>query len=275
MRRFGGATLFRSPSTFQKLKFFLFGYEFIGAHIRLGHFKKALAALKKEINKNQNNDGKKEYSVLDAGCGAGDFSFYLAERNPSWNIFSYDIKESILQENKEIQRKMKIKNITFSCSDLLQLSEKDNYDFIFSIGTLIYFSKKETEHILLNITKTLKKGGYLYLDLPQEDFLEIQFIPQYFYPEFYAALKKENSGDLYSFNDIKGILVNMGYTIIFSNKSFSYPGKLAWELDNGLKEKQLFRLRYFFLPFLKTLAGLDGITKHKKGCCFVILARKT
>lgn len=270
MKRFGESILFRYlPSLFQQIRFFFFGHDFIGAIIRLAHVRKALTFL-------HNKDPKETetYTVLDAGCGTGDFSFYLAERNPSWNIFAHDIKETVLQENKEIQKKMSINNITFASSNLLTFSEKEKYNFIFSIGTLIYFSKKETKQILVTLTKAIKKGGYLYIDLPQEDFLEVQWISPKYYPHFYSALKKENSGDLYSFSEIKKMLEELDYTIIFSNKSFSYSGKLAWEIDNVIKERKLFRMRYFFLPFLKLLATADGMTKHKKGCCFVILARK-
>jgi SAM-dependent methyltransferase len=169
---------------------------------------------------------------------------------------------------------MNILNIDFSKQDLLKLQEKDKYDFIFSIGTLIYFSKDRTKKILENLAMALKRGGYLYLDLPQENFLEVNLFPIQCYPTYYQALKDENSGDLYSFEDMQLLLQELGYTIVFTNKSFSYPGKFAWELDNLLREKKVLRMRYFFLYVLKLLARLDAITKHKKGCCFVLLAQK-
>ncbi len=263
MKRFGESILYRLPHSLRKrLLFFLFGHDFIGAEIRLGHFRRALSLLPTFS------------TILDAGCGTGDFSFYVAERFPKAKIRAYDINKNAIEQNKKIQKQMHIMNIDFSEKDLLKLQEKETYDIIFSIGTFIYFSKEETKKILENLTKVLKKGGYLYLDLPQEDFLEVSIFPIQWYSTYYQALKEENSGDLYSFEEMQALLQALGYFVVFSNKSFTYFGKFAWEFDNLLREKKWLKMRYFFLPVLKLLARLDAITKHKKGCCFVILAQK-
>lgn len=262
--RFGKSILYRYPTSFfQRVKFFFYGHDFAGAAIRLAHFKKALSNIPHITQ------------ALDAGCGTGDFSFYVAEKYPSAHFSAYDISTKTLEINTQIQRKIHVENITFSAVDLRALSEKEKYNFIFSIGTLIYFSKEETQKILKNFTSALQPQGYLYLDLPQRDFTEISWIPFSWYPKQYSALQKENSGDLYTYEEMQKILVDLGYDLILTTKSFSSSGKLAWELDNFFKEKNFYRTRYYLLlPLLKLLASLDAITKHKKGCCFVILARK-
>ncbi len=263
LKKFSESILYRFPSSLkQRILFHLFGFDFIGAEIRLAHLKKALKKI------------PRFFHALDAGCGTGDFSFYLAERYPHCSFSAYDINEKTLMINKEVQTKMAIPNITFSYNDLLKLKEKETYDFIFSIGTLIYFSKEETKKILINLTYALQKGGHLYLDIPQEDFLEVNFIHPKHYSTYYNALKKENSGDLYTLQELLALLQELGYSIIFTTKSFSFPGKLTWELDNCLREKELTKTRLFFLPLLKSLARADAMRKHKKGCCFVILAEK-
>ncbi len=250
-------------SYFQKVRFFLLGQDFIGAEIRISHFKKILNTL-----------NIMPETILDAGCGTGDFSFYVAERYQQAALYAYDINTKTLKKNNEIQKNLGFKNIIFQNVDLLQLNEKSKYDLIFSIGTLIYFSREETRTILLNLTGALKDGGFLYLDLPQEDFLEVNYISIKYYKEYYKKLKQENSGSLYTYQEVKDILQEIGYEIVWSNKSFSHPGKLAWESDNLLRERGYIKTRYLLLPLLKFLAHLDSITKHKKGCCFVILARK-
>lgn len=265
MKQFGESIIYRVPHSLRKrLIFFLFGQDFIGAEIRLAHFKKALQRIPELKNKR----------ILDAGCGTGDFSFYVAERFPKAKICAYDINKNAIEQNKKIQKDHGILNIAFYEQDLLKLEEKETYDLVFSIGTLIYFSKEETKHILQNLLSALKKGGFLYLDLPQEDFLEINFFPTSWYPMYYKALKEENSGDLFSFEEIQVLLQEIGCTLVFTNKSFSYLGKFAWEFDNFFRERKWLKIRYFFLPILKLLARLDAITKHKKGCCFVLLAQK-
>lgn len=264
MKQFGESTLYRFSSSFlQRIRFFFEGHDFIGAEIRLAHFKKALKKISPPF-----------HSVLDAGCGTGDFSFFVAERYSNSSLCACDINKNTLQKNTEIQQQMGINNIIFSYKNLLTLDEKETYDFIFSIGTIIYFSKHDTKNILQRLTTALQSNGYLYIDLPQENFLEVNWLPTAWYPTFYTALEQENSGDLYTFEEMQGLLQEMGYTILLTNKSFSFAGKFAWELDNLLRERKSQKVRYILLLFLKFLARIDAITKHKKGCCFVILARK-
>jgi ubiquinone/menaquinone biosynthesis C-methylase UbiE len=267
MIRFGQTLQYRVPfSFFQKCMFFLFGQTFIGAAMRISHFKKALKKIE--------NLTSQYTTILDAGCGTGDFSFYVAERFPQTSVIGVDIVDSTLQTNREIANKLSIKNLTFAKQDLLVLEDTEKYDFIFSIGTLIYFSKKETKKIIENFAKVVKKDGYLYLDLPQEKFLEVNWIPTKYYPQLYHGLKEENSGDLYTFAEMLALLKDCGFDITWKNKSFGYFGKFAWEFDNVLREKNCIRGRLFFVPFLKILTWIDAQIQNTKGCCFVILAQK-
>lgn len=262
--KFGESILYRSSiSTIQRIAFMFSGQDFIGAAIRHCHFVRCLRMLHTPLT-----------SVLDAGCGTGDYTFYIAEKNPQWNITACDISKQILKKNKEIQNIIGLKNIVFSYKDLLFFKEKDKYDFIYSIGVLIYFSKEETKNILLHLTKSLKYGGYLYLDLPQKDFLEITIIPPQYYPFLYTHHQNQKPGDLYTYEEMQSLLRDIGYELIFTNKSFGYFGKCAWECDNVLREHNLGKLRLMLLPILKCLCFFDAIWKNKKGCSFVLLARK-
>lgn len=262
--KFGESILYHSSlSTIHKIAFLLCGQDFIGAAIRYHHLVRCLRMLHIPIN-----------SVLDAGCGTGDYAFYIAEKNPQCIVTAYDISKQMLKKNKEIQNMIGLKNIVFSYKNLLSLKEKDKYDFIYSIGVLIYFSKEQTKNILLHLTKSLKYKGYLYLDLPQKDFLEIKIIPPQCYPSLYAHHQNQKPGDLYTYEEMQSLLRDIGYEVIFANKSFSYFGKCAWECDNVLREHNLGKLRLMLLPILKCLCFLDAIGKNKKGCSFVLLARK-
>ncbi len=262
MRRFGENIFYWGNSSFfHRIVFFLFGQDFIGAAIRFAHFRKALKKIP-YFN-----------SVLDAGSGTGDFTFYVAERYPNSKIVGIDIVRKTIEKNNSIRKKLCLENIDFQFHNLLENIPK-KYDFIFSIGTLIYFSKEDVKKIITNLKASLNEDGYLYLDLPQEDFLEILFIPTKYYSTLYDGLKKENSGELYTFNEMIDLLNMLGFNIVLKNKSFSYFGKLAWEFDNVLREKRLYHFRTLLLPILKLFATIDSWKENKKGCCYVILAQK-
>ena len=67
----------------------LFGTPKIGLRLRAVHLKKNL--------------GKKVYKrILDAGCGAGVYSYWLAQKHPSSKVLALDTDVSRIRRNKKI-----------------------------------------------------------------------------------------------------------------------------------------------------------------------------
>ncbi len=255
--------LSQKPSLTSKILFHIFGHDFIGAEIRLAHFSHNIKRLPLLFG-----------SLLDAGCGTGDFSFYIAKKYPNCMITAIDITKDTLQQNRRMQKELHTPNISFTYQDLSTMKEKEKYNFVFCIGTLIYFPKKKTKEIVINFTTSLKRGGYLYLDLPQENFFKNSIIPTKYYSSYHTNARKEISGELYTYYEIQKLLKELGYIIVHTSKSFGFVGKLSWELDNVLNERKWYKTRLLLFPLLKFLATLDAQTKNKNGSCFVILAQK-
>src|SRR3989338_2854118 len=93
LKKFNESILYRFPSSLkQKIIFSLFGFDFIGAEIRLAHLRKALKKF------------PLFFHALDAGCGTGDFSFYLAERFPNSSFSAYDIKKDYYSKQRNSEK---------------------------------------------------------------------------------------------------------------------------------------------------------------------------
>ena len=118
----------------------------------------------------------KDAVVLDAGCGSGRWSRYIAPK--VHQIEAIDPSKSIFYaKNNNID----IKNIRFTHAGIQNIPfENESFDFIFSLGVLHHIPN--TEEALSELFKKLKNGGsillYLYYSLDNKNrFYNLLFKP--------------------------------------------------------------------------------------------------
>ena len=266
--------LLQNPSFLQRCIFYIFGHDFIGTEIRLAHFRHALRKIPFFSN------------VLDAGCGTGDFSFYVAHKFKNVSIDAMDIDKKRIAENNKVKVTLHISNINFFEGDILKIAEeqkehnkqkkkwKNSYDLVFCIGTILYFTKEQRLRIAKNLLSLVKPNSYIYFDLPISDYTDLTLISPKYYPNMYKMIEAKNTGDLFGFEELEKLLKNNNFTIIHKNKTHNCLGKFAWEFDNVLRERNYNRVRLFLLPLMRAMARSDAWTKNRRGCCFCILAKK-
>jgi ubiquinone biosynthesis O-methyltransferase len=108
-----------------------------------------------EINKKFQKN--KKTTILDFGCGVGPISFPLACLG--YNIYGLDIdQKSIDLANK----KNKFKNIKFEKKNIKDITKL--FDVIISTQVLEHI--KNPEHILIELSKKLKKEGIMIITIP-------------------------------------------------------------------------------------------------------------
>ena len=101
----------------------------------------------------------KDTIVLDAGCGSGRWSRFIAHKVKF--VEAIDPSKSIFYAKNN---NFDIKNIRFSHAGIENIPFKnESFDFIFSLGVLHHIPK--TEEALLMLFKKLKKGGSILLYL--------------------------------------------------------------------------------------------------------------
>ncbi len=104
--------------------------------------------------------------ILDAGCGTGVSSDYLAHLNPGSELVCLDISINALElasKRLRLSGGVEKADVTFENRNLLDLEGEPSFDYINSVGVLHHLS--EPENGLKSLASLLKKGGLLHLFL--------------------------------------------------------------------------------------------------------------
>jgi SAM-dependent methyltransferase len=216
-------------------------------------------------------------SVLDAGSGFGQYTYFLSTVSKGWKITGIDIEEEqILDCNNFFNKLGNSERIKFSKADLTQFVKPDEYDLIISVDVM--------EHILddvkvfKNFYQSLKSNGILLISTPSDqggsdvhDDHEKSFI-------------SEHVRDGYSMVDIQEKLKVVGFTNIKSRYSYGIPGQISWRISMKYPITLLNISKIFFIilplyylitfPFCLILNYFDLVSSHKIGTGLIIKAWK-
>lgn len=101
-------------------------------------------------------------SILEAGCGTGNVAIAMAQLLPNVRIVGIDLTEESLKLARESVAKLKLDNLEFRRSNLLEYdNDLGTFDFVHCQGVLHHLSAPEQG--LENLYKYLKTGGYAYI----------------------------------------------------------------------------------------------------------------
>jgi len=109
-------------------------------------------------------------SILDAACGAGRHSIYLASKG--FNVFGFDLSKTLLSKAKENAKKRSAEN-NFVCADLRNIYFRKKFDLIINLFTSFgYFENDEENFKFINTAYSLLNGnGYYVLDYFNKNYL--------------------------------------------------------------------------------------------------------
>jgi SAM-dependent methyltransferase len=101
--------------------------------------------------------------ALTLGCGHGDLERGLCKYNFAVQHDGIDIAEGAIAEAQRLASEAGFKNLRYTVGDLNTVElPRYEYDVIFGIGSLHHIA--ELEHLLIQVSQSLKPNGYLFLD---------------------------------------------------------------------------------------------------------------
>ncbi|MBT3581444.1 methyltransferase domain-containing protein [bacterium] len=118
------------------------------------------------INKIAELDLKNKIRILDVGCGDGYSTLHIAQEYPQHTFLGVDYCENMIKnaQGRIKKSKEKLHVIDFKQADVLKLSKtvpENSFDLAMSDRCIINLHTEENQHTaIVNIAKTLKKGGY-------------------------------------------------------------------------------------------------------------------
>jgi ubiquinone/menaquinone biosynthesis C-methylase UbiE len=261
MQRFGKMHVLRNNLTFfGKIGYFINGIPDIGAFLRFLYFKKYVSKVRKKVD------------VLDAGCGGGDYSLFLINNYSLINhIDAIDINQDEI--NKNILLFKNYPSITFKKQDLQTLNySRSKYDLIYSIDCLEHIPNNK--QVLKSFYALLNPQGILLVHLPLAPSERLHYFNSSYFKKFNEFEKNEHVGEFYYPEQLKEVLMKIGFVDVKYSITFGYCGQLSWELDHLLIEKKWFKLRTLLVLPLKAICFVDRVITNKKGSGIFIQASK-
>jgi 2-polyprenyl-3-methyl-5-hydroxy-6-metoxy-1,4-benzoquinol methylase len=80
-------------------------------------------------------------NLLDAGCGAGQWSLEIAARRPHWNVVGLDKDRQGIELAEQARVQLQLTNVSFKEVNLLDVDSQSEYDVILSIESSHYLAE--------------------------------------------------------------------------------------------------------------------------------------
>jgi SAM-dependent methyltransferase len=264
MTRYGECQIYDPKIRSNRLaKIFLKVFRTVDTDSGVLHFMKIVKKLAKKTDFNH---------ILDAGCGKGKFSFWLAQEYSNAKIDACDLREESIYLCKEVQSHLKIRNVDFFVQDLRTYRSEGTYDFIFSIHVLEHIA--ENRLVISNLVSSMKKGGYIYIQIPNAVIKRLSSFGKRFVKSHEEWGKNEHVGQTLTLDLLCSELQRLGCKILIARHTEGVWGELRFELKEMalgyLHSEVLFALLY---PLLKIFGYIDSLVNYSDGNGILVCAR--
>lgn len=237
--------------------------------LRTWHIKKAIREWKK--------DNKKETSILDAGSGFGQYSYYLSKQSKKWQILGVDVKTEQIEDCSNFFSKIeKSDRVKFEYADLTKYYKENTFDLILSVDVMEHIL--EDVEVFKNFYKSLKPGGMVLISTPSDQG------GSDVHDEEDHSFIDEHVRDGYNVQEIEEKLRSAGFSKVEVKYSYGAPGKISWKLSmkypilmlNASKLLFVILPVYYIItyPFAFILNYFDVHGNHKTGTGLIVKAYK-
>lgn len=219
----------------------------------------------------------KNASVLDAGAGYGQHSFWLWRRNKGIKILALDVKEEQVEDcNTFFKAVGGSDRVKFEVGDLTVYTKPDTYNLIISVDVMEHILEDVT--VFRNFYTSLQPGGMVLISTPSDQGgSDVHGDDQ-------SSFIEEHVRDGYNINEIQDKLRTAGFSKIEARYQYGAPGKISWRLSMKYPILALGMSKLFFiiLPFYYIIAypiayllnWMDVTMNHPTGTGLVVKAWK-
>lgn len=215
-------------------------------------------------------------TILDAGAGFGQYTYYLSRIEPNWKILSVDVKQEQIDDCNSFFQKIGKKNVEFRYADLTKFTQESTFDLILSVDVMEHIL--EDVLVFKNFHTSLKPGGMLLISTPSDQGGSDA------HDESDGSFIEEHVRNGYNLEEIKDKLSSAGFSRIEALYAYGEPGKISWRLSMkypiqllGVSKLFFIVLPFYFLltyPIAYILNYIDTNAVHKTGTGLIVKAWK-
>jgi len=218
---------------------------------------------------------RESFTMMDAGSGFGQYSFYIASRNRQCSIDAVDVKEEQIADCNQFFATCGINNVTFQVGDLTKPHATEKYDLVLCVDVMEHIL--EDVDVFTHFHRSMKPGAMLLISTPSDQGGSNA-------DEHGESFIGEHVRDGYPVAEMEEKLRKAGFSKMEILYSYGAPGKIAWKLSMKYPMLMLNTTKLFFVilpvyylityPFAYLLNWIDTYTTHKTGTGLIVKAWK-
>ena len=215
-------------------------------------------------------------TILDAGMGYGQYTYYLSGQLPASTILAVDVKHEQVEDCSQFFKRIGRNNVEVALADLTQYKKENAYDLILSVDVMEHIL--EDVAVFKNFQSSLKPGGMLLISTPSDQG------GSDVHGDDESSFIEEHVRDGYNAKEIADKLTGAGFSKVEVRYSYGAPGKISWRLSMkypilmlGFSKAFFIVLPFYYLvtcPIAFLLNFLDTNTSHKTGTGLIVKAWK-
>jgi 2-polyprenyl-3-methyl-5-hydroxy-6-metoxy-1,4-benzoquinol methylase len=194
-------------------------------------------------------------TVLDAGCGHGEYTVFALQRGA--RVWAIDASPAMLKYSEEACRAAGVRAEGFSHQSVMEIRYPDeHFDVVYCLSVLECIS--DPELALRELTRVLKPGGRLYLDVCNSRAVHWHFLFRCL--QLVGAAPK---GDMRYFapSELRSMVVATGCELVADcGQAFSPPFSGIYTAD--LRRYTIFP-EWLIRPLDKAYLWLEKVTNHR------------
>jgi SAM-dependent methyltransferase len=214
--------------------------------------------------------------VYDAGCGFGQYSYYIATRFPNVHLHAIDVKEEQIDDCRRFFGSRGLSQCSFAVEDLTRITHESRFDLILSVDVMEHIP--DDIGVFRNFFRALRPGGTLIVNTPSnlggsdahsdedESFIE------------------EHARNGYGVDEIRSKLTGAGFTVETVRFTYGPWGARYWRIALkipmlllGISKAFLLLLPFYYLvafPVVLPMMWLDYRGENRTGTGLTVTAKK-